>query len=75
MTYKTKKNTIGALTVAALVGVLVFMNQSHQLMAGAARGSTIVSAKFNKVDWLIEGSEVRLAGIRIGTIERVDLDD
>ena len=75
MTYKTKKITIGALTVAALVGVLVFMNQSHQLMAGAAGGSTNVSAKFNKVDWLIEGSEVRLAGIRIGTIERVDLDD
>ncbi|MGE4562741.1 MAG: MlaD family protein [Rhodospirillales bacterium] len=41
----------------------------------AAGCSTIVSAKFNKVDWLIEGSEVRLAGIRIGTIERVDLDD
>ena len=75
MTYKTKKITIGALTVAALVGVLVFMNQSHQLMAGVAGDSTIVSAKFNKVDWLIEGSEVRLAGNRIGTIERVDLDD
>ena len=42
MTYKTKKITIGALTVAALVGVLVFVNQSHQLMAGAAGGSTIV---------------------------------
>ena len=75
MTYQTKKITIGALTVAALVGVFVFMNQSHQLMAGAAGGSTTVSGKFNKVDWLIEGSEVRLAGIRIGTIERVDLDD
>ena len=44
-------------------------------MAGVAGDSTIVSAKFNKVDWLIEGSEERLAGIRIGTIERVDLDD
>ena len=75
MTYETKEILFGALTVAVFVGVLVFMNQGRRLMASAAVGSTILSTKFCEVDGLNEGSEVRLAGIRIGTIERMVLDD
>ena len=75
MTYETKEILFGALTVAVFVGVLVFMNQGRRLMASAAVGSTILSTKFCEVDRLNEGSEVRFAGIRIGTIERIALDD
>jgi len=35
----------------------------------------VVMAKFNKVDGLSEGSEVRLGGIRIGSVAKMVLDE
>ncbi len=75
MTRESREITIGAVTVAGLVAVLAFMNQGRDMVAGAAPGQILVSAKFNKVDGLIDGSEVRLGGIRIGTVDGMRLDD
>ena len=72
---ETKEIWIGAATVAALVAVLGFMNQGRDAVSKAASGATTVVARFNKVDGLIAGSEVRMAGVRIGTVSEMTMDD
>jgi len=75
MSREIREIVIGAVTVAALIGVLVFMNVRHELMGGAGGGALTVVGKFNKVDGLVEGSDVRLGGIKIGEVTAMDLDD
>ncbi|MDD9879103.1 MAG: MlaD family protein [Magnetovibrio sp.] len=74
MTRDLREILIGAATVVGLVGILVFMNARHELFGADAGADLVVSGKFNKVDGLIEGSEVRLGGIRIGTVTGMALD-
>jgi len=72
---ETKEIWIGAVTVTALVAVLVLMNQGRDAISKAASGATDVIARFNKVDGLVEGSEVRMGGVRIGTVSAMTMDD
>jgi len=72
---ETKEIWIGAATVTALVAVLGFMNQGRDVVSKAASGATNVIARFNKVDGLVEGSEIRMGGVRIGTVSAMKMDD
>jgi phospholipid/cholesterol/gamma-HCH transport system substrate-binding protein len=69
-----KEVYIGAVTVALLVGVLGVMNQSQMLSSKVETTHKRIIAKFNKVDGLSEGSDVRMGGIRVGRVTNMDLD-
>ena len=74
MTREIREIVIGAATVLGLVAVLVFMNVREAIVDDST-DHLLVAAKFNKVDGLSEGSEVRLGGIRIGSVTKMVLDD
>ena len=69
-----KEVYIGAVTVALLVGLLGVMNQSQMLSSKVEDTHKRIIAKFNKVDGLSEGSDVRMGGIRVGRVTNMDLD-
>jgi len=62
---------IGAVVLAVAAVFLVFAYEA----AGVKRveGYSVVG-KFDRVDGLLEGSDVRLSGIKIGTVTRQELD-
>ncbi|NQW01963.1 MAG: MCE family protein [Rhodospirillales bacterium] len=51
------------------------MNQRQLIGADVAATQKRVLAKFNKVDGLSEGSAVRMGGVRIGSVAKMDLDE
>ncbi|MEK9754068.1 MAG: MlaD family protein [Rhodospirillaceae bacterium] len=72
MTRETREILIGAATVLGLLAVLGFMNaRSEPLAAGR---QVVLQAKFNKVDGLADGAEVRMAGIAVGKVVGMKLD-
>ena len=75
MNSKNREIWIGAATVSAFALVLAFMNQGLHAVSDSGVASTRVVGKFNKVDGLTEGSEVRMGGIRVGRVTAMDLDD
>lgn len=70
----TRDILVGATTMMALAGLFAFSYAGKQMSADASVGSYPVYATFNRVDGLFEGNEVRLAGIRIGTVGAQHLD-
>ena len=62
---------IGAVVVAVAVGFLVFAYSSTG--SGNVSGYP-VEARFSSADGIISGTEVRLHGIKIGTVSAVNLD-
>jgi len=66
---------VGGLVVLVLAGVFAFSYAGKQLSTQASVGSYAVTAVFDRVDGLFEGDEVRLGGIRIGTVGAQSLDE
>ena len=64
---------IGAVVLAAAVAFLLFVGQSTGLSA-AASGNYEVSARFRSAEGVVVGSDVRLAGVKIGTVTEMALD-
>src|SRR3954447_3772532 len=62
---------IGALVVVIAVGFLVFAYSSTS--AGGLSGYPL-EARFTSADGINSGTEVRLHGIKVGTVSSVDLD-
>ena len=75
MNQEIREIVIGAATIALLVGAMVGMNTRNELFETGAEQDLVIRAKFNKVDGLDEGSEVRLGGIRIGYVSAMSLDE
>lgn len=73
MTREIREILIGGVTVLALGAVLVWMN-AHAHTAASTSSQMVVHAKFNKVDGLSEGAEVRMGGIAIGKVVGMTLD-
>jgi phospholipid/cholesterol/gamma-HCH transport system substrate-binding protein len=69
------RNLVETLVGAAVLGVAVFFLVFAYSKAGpkAVKGYTL-TGKFDRVDGLVEGSDVRLSGIKIGTITQQTLD-
>ncbi len=74
MTGDNKEIMVGALVMAGLALVFVFFQSGGEGAAQAARGEYVVKAAFSRVDGLGEGGEVRLGGIRVGTVSAQTLD-
>jgi phospholipid/cholesterol/gamma-HCH transport system substrate-binding protein len=69
---KWTETGIGALVLAAAASFLVYA-LAHAGGFGGAHGYE-VSAKFGEVGALAPGSDVRVAGVKVGTVSRIDLD-
>lgn len=71
MQNSTSETLIGMLVVAVLAGVLFFAYTSNS--RGSASGYD-VKASFTSVDGVAPGTDVRLNGIKIGTVSSMELD-
>lgn len=74
MTSETREQLIGAAALIFLVGFLVLLNQSRNIKAGP-EGGVQIEALFGRIDGLGLGDEVRLGGVRIGTVKAQRLDE
>jgi len=62
---------VGAVVVAICLGFLVYVYTGTE--AGAVNGYEL-KARFGRVDGVTAGSDVRMAGIKIGTVGTLNLD-
>ncbi|NQU61988.1 MAG: MCE family protein [Rhodospirillales bacterium] len=74
MTSETREIAIGAATFGCLALVMAYLYVGRDLAASASSTDIDIVAKFNRVDGLVEGDEVRLGGIKVGTIKDMRLD-
>ncbi len=74
MTLENREIGVGALVMVALIGLISYLNSGHDTVASAVDG-TRVTAGFNRVDGLTEGSGVYLSGIKVGIVEKMWLSD
>lgn len=72
MTNSIAETVIGGIVVASAAGFLLFAGQTAGLQV--ERGSYELSAGFRSVEGISIGSDVRLAGIKVGTVTDLDLD-
>lgn len=64
---------IGAVVIATAVGFVVYAGQSSGI--GATRGSYDLVASFRSADGISVGTDVRIAGIKVGSVTGLRLDD
>ena len=72
---ETKSIIVGGVVVLIAVLTFAFVSSRHNLESGPGVGKYRVNAMFNRVDGLHEGDEVRLGGIKIGTVSTQALDN
>ena len=73
MNTESKEILFGAATMLVLVAALAALSTGRSVAAGQT-GAYPVTATFNRVDGLLEGDVVRLGGIRVGKVEKAELD-
>lgn len=66
------ETAIGAVVVAAAIGFGLYAGQSRGLQSGG--DSYALNASFRSVEGISVGTDVRLAGIKVGTVTDLDLD-
>lgn len=66
------ETAIGAVVVAAALGFVIYATSVSGRQA--ARDSYPLTAQFRSVEGIAVGTDVRLAGIRVGTVTALDLD-
>ena len=62
----------GGAVLAAAVGFLLFAAQGTGL--AASRGTYDLTASFHSAEGITVGTDVRLAGVKVGTISRLELN-
>jgi len=72
MASNAAETLIGAAVIAVAAGFLYYASQSAGFSAG--NGQYPLTAKFRSVSGLNVGSDVRLAGVKIGTLTDISLD-
>jgi len=72
MAENTTETLIGGLVLAVAIGFLVFVGQSTGISQPA--GSITLSAAFRSAQGVSVGTDVRLAGVKIGTVTGIRLD-
>lgn len=72
MNSRTIEILTGGVVIAVAVAFFVYAYQAVSLKAAA--GSYTVAAKFDQVDGISTGSDVRLSGIKVGTVVGQKLD-
>lgn len=66
---------VGVIAAASLVATLVLTALANRGDHPATAGGLTLTASFTRVDGIHVGSPVRIAGINVGTISAVDLND
>ncbi len=66
------ETAVGALVIAAAIGFLIYA-LSHA-GAGVRGGAYQISAKFGQVGSLAAGADVRVAGVKVGSVSKIELD-
>jgi phospholipid/cholesterol/gamma-HCH transport system substrate-binding protein len=66
--------TLVGLIVVAVAGTFLFFSLQQRSSAAPASNSYVLNAKFNRVDGIAAGSDVRLAGVKIGSVQKIELD-
>ncbi|MEO1276945.1 MAG: outer membrane lipid asymmetry maintenance protein MlaD [Pseudomonadota bacterium] len=64
---------VGALVLAATAGFVGYAATTADLGLGTGGGTQIVAA-FGKAEGLAQGGDVRIAGVKVGSISRMELD-
>ena len=72
MSDRAAEAAIGAVVLAAAAAFAVYVAQSSGVVSG--RSMTSLSARFPSVEGIAVGTDVRLAGIKVGTVTALDLD-
>lgn len=72
MTHSTTEVTIGAAVLALAVGFAVYAGQIAGLGGGGA--GYPLTASFRSAEGVSLGTDVRLAGVKVGTVTGIDLD-
>ena len=72
MAENTTETLIGGIVLAVAVGFLIFVSQSTGAMRPA--GSISLNAAFRSAQGVSVGTDVRLAGVRVGTVTGITLD-
>ena len=72
MANNTTETLIGGAVLAVALGFLVYLNQSTGVSATA--GAHELKASFRSVEGITVGTDVRMAGVKIGTVTGIDLD-
>lgn len=73
MTSHATEVVTGAVVVAAAAGFLVYASQFSDLAAGAG-ADPVYSASFRSIEGVGVGTDVRLAGVKVGTVTALDLN-
>ncbi len=72
MTENTTETIIGGIVLAAAVGFLVFTTQATNVKHPG--GTMELSASFRSAEGISVGTDVRMAGVKIGAVTALDLD-
>lgn len=71
---ETRDIWVGGAVFAVLAGLFAYSYAGKQKTEELSVNAVPVTAVFNRVDGLVEGDEVRLGGIRVGTVGKQELD-
>jgi phospholipid/cholesterol/gamma-HCH transport system substrate-binding protein len=72
MANSAAETAIGAVVLAAAVGFLIYAGQTRGVEIGG--GSYPLTASFRTAEGVSVGTDVRLAGINVGSVTGLDLD-
>lgn len=72
MTEKRSEIFVGAVVLAVAVGFLIYLLQATGLGVGGDRYN--LTASFRSAEGISVGTEVRLAGVKVGSVSAVSLD-
>lgn len=74
MNAEKKEIAVGAAVFSIFILIMVYLYGGQEDLTDVGDG-TRVSASFNRIDGLVEGDPVYLSGVRIGTVEKLWLND
>lgn len=72
---ETKDFSIGLLVIGLFILIIAIFKWQHNVWKDAEDSDYTVYATFNRTDGLVIGNKVRLAGVDIGRVENMVLDE
>ena len=72
MAGNTAETLIGGVVLAAAAGFLIFAANTAEVAVGGSGYE--VSAKFRRAEGINAGGDVRIAGVKVGTVRSMELD-
>ena len=72
MSENTTEVAVGGLVLALAIGFALFVFQSTGLSSSSA--SYAINASFRSAEGITVGTDVRLAGVKVGSVSALDLD-